>query len=195
MIALSSGRLSLCWTSRLCKRWAWCVFHSYNLLPINEEPSRVLRQIPPHPSLVAKFALTGIGERQLQRQLQHQLQRGPSCSEEMLAIRRALLQALLILPAAALQPRRVHLVVNPYGGGGAGLATLDSVLPVFEAAGVEVTTLITEYAGHAGEMARTVPLLDGFVGIGGDGTAHEIANGMLQVACLRLTLTPASASP
>ena len=113
----------------------------------------------------------------------------------MLAIRRALLQALLILPAAALQPRRVHLVVNPYGGGGAGLATLDSVLPVFEAAGVEVTTLITEYAGHAGEMARTVPLLDGFVGIGGDGTAHEIANGMLQVACLRLPLTPASASP
>ena len=105
-------------------------------------------------------------------------------------LRSALLQALLILPAAALQPRRVHLVVNPYGGGGAGLATLDSVLPVFEAAGVEVTTLITEYAGHAGEMARTVPLLDGFVGIGGDGTAHEIANGMLQVACLRLSPSP-----
>ena len=91
-----------------------------------------------------------------------------------------MLAALLILPAAALQPRRVHLVVNPYGGGGAGLATLDSVLPVFEAAGIEVTTLMTEYAGHAGEMARTLPLLDGFVGIGGDGTAHEIANGMLQ---------------
>ena len=76
-----------------------------------------------------------------------------------------MLAALLILPAAALQPRRVHLVVNPYGGGGAGLATLDSVLPVFEAAGVEVTTLMTEYAGHAGEMARTLPLLDDFVGI------------------------------
>ena len=101
----------------------------------------------------------------------------------MHAVRSALasvLLQLLILPAAALQPRRVHLVVNPYGGGGAGLATLDSVLPVFEAASIEVTTLITEYAGHAGEMARTVPLLDGFVGIGGDGTAHEIANGMLQ---------------
>ena len=119
-------------------------------------------------------------------------QRGTKSAADMLAIRSALLQALLILPAAALQPRRVHLAVNPYGGGGAGLATLDSVLPVFEAAGVEVTTLITEYAGHAGEMARTVPLLDAFVGIGGDGTAHEIANGMLQVACLRLTLTPAS---
>ena len=97
-----------------------------------------------------------------------------------------LLQALLVLPAAALVPRRVHLVVNPFGGGGAGLATLDSVPPVFEAAGVEVTTLVTKYAGHAGELARTVPLLDGFVGIGGDGTAHEIANGMLQVTRLHL---------
>ena len=77
-------------------------------------------------------------------------------------------------------PRRIHLVVNPFGGGGAGLAARDAVLPIFEAAGVEVTELQTKYPGHAGEYARTVPLYDGFVGIGGDGTAHEIANGMLR---------------
>lgn len=81
--------------------------------------------------------------------------------------------------AAALTPQKIHVIVNPYGGGGAGLATLETVLPAFEAAGIAVTTLVTEYAGHAGEYAKSVPLLDGLVGIGGDGTAHEIANGML----------------
>lgn len=84
-----------------------------------------------------------------------------------------------LLPGLA-APRRIHLVVNPFGGGGAGLAARDAVLPIFEAAGVEVTELQTKYAGHAGDFARTVPLQDGFVGIGGDGTAHEIANGMLR---------------
>ena len=75
--------------------------------------------------------------------------------------------------------RRIHVCVNPFGGGGVGMSTLDAVLPVFEKAGIEVTTLQTEYPGHAGVFARTEPLLDAFVGIGGDGTAHEIANGML----------------
>ena len=87
---------------------------------------------------------------------------------------------LLMQSAASLQPQRIHLVVNPFGGGGAGLATMEAVLPIFEKAGIEVTTLQTEYAGHAGEYAQTVPLHDAFIGIGGDGTAHEIANGMLR---------------
>ena len=43
------------------------------------------------------------------------------------------------LACASIKPRRIHLVVNPYGGGGAGLAALEAVTPVFEAAGVEVT--------------------------------------------------------
>jgi len=55
------------------------------------------------------------------------------------------------------------------------------VLPIFEAAGVEAVVLETAYAGHAGVYAATVePLLDAFVGIGGDGTAHEIASSMLR---------------
>ena len=76
--------------------------------------------------------------------------------------------------------QRIHVVVNPFGGGGAGLAALDAVLPIFEKAGIQVTTLETQYAGHAGDFAESVELLDGFVAIGGDGTAHEIANAMLR---------------
>ena len=76
--------------------------------------------------------------------------------------------------------RSIHLCVNPFGGGGAGLDAKDAVLPMFQAAGIDVTLLETQYAGHAGDYARTLELLDGFVGIGGDGTAHEIANAMLK---------------
>ena len=92
---------------------------------------------------------------------------------------RLFLLVALLAPATAMAaiPRRIHVVVNPFGGGGAGLAALDAVLPVFEDAGIEVTTLRTDFAGHAGQFARELPL-HAFVGIGGDGTAHEIANGM-----------------
>lgn len=87
--------------------------------------------------------------------------------------------------AVCLKPQRIHLVVNPFGGGGAGLQALHEVLPIFEKAEIEVQTLKTEYAGHARYYASSIeldPQTDAFVGIGGDGTAHEIANGMLQRA-------------
>ena len=77
-------------------------------------------------------------------------------------------------------PKRIHVVVNPSGGSGAGLAVLAEVLPTFEAAGVDVSVLRTEYAGHAEVLASTVDLRDALVGIGGDGTVHELVNGMLR---------------
>lgn len=90
------------------------------------------------------------------------------------------LLSVAVAAATSVIPRRIHVCVNPFGGGGVGLETLEQVRPVFDAAGVEVVVLETEYAGHAGEYVQTLPLLDAFVGIGGDGTAHEIANAMLQ---------------
>ena len=80
----------------------------------------------------------------------------------------------------ALSFNRVHVVVNPASGGNVGLETLESVvLPALAAQNIDATVLRTEYAGHAREYAASVDLLDAFVAIGGDGTAHEIANGML----------------
>ena len=77
-------------------------------------------------------------------------------------------------------PKRVHVVVNPKSGGGAGLKILEQVRPTFEAAGVEVLVLRTEYAGHGENHTLSADLRDGdaLVGIGGDGTVHEIVNGM-----------------
>ena len=87
---------------------------------------------------------------------------------------------MLLASTFTLSFNRVHVVVNPASGGNVGLDTLDSVvLPALAARNIEATVLRTEYAGHAREYAASVDLLDAFVAIGGDGTAHEIANGML----------------
>ena len=76
---------------------------------------------------------------------------------------------------------KYYLAVNPHGGLKKGLGILEQVKPVFENDGAELTILETEYAGHARKMARTVEIdgYDGFCAIGGDGTMHEVVNGMM----------------
>jgi len=77
---------------------------------------------------------------------------------------------------------KYYLAVNPHGGLKKGLGILEQVKPVFENDGAELTILETEYAGHARNMARTVEIdgYDGFCAIGGDGTMHEVVNGMMK---------------
>jgi YegS/Rv2252/BmrU family lipid kinase len=78
--------------------------------------------------------------------------------------------------------QRFLLVVNPHGGKRRGLAVLEQVQPVFTAAGAELEVRVTERSGHAQEIARSTNL-DGYAGlclIGGDGTVHEVVNGLLQ---------------
>ncbi len=76
---------------------------------------------------------------------------------------------------------KYYLIVNPHGGVKKGLGILEQVKPIFEGANAELTILETEYAGHARNMARTLDFdgYDGFCAIGGDGTMHEIINGLM----------------
>ena len=78
--------------------------------------------------------------------------------------------------------RRLAVVVNPRGGKRNGLRVLERVLPIFDAAGIELEVYVTERAGHATEIARTLGLksLSGICAVGGDGTFHEVANGLMQ---------------
>jgi sphingosine kinase len=78
--------------------------------------------------------------------------------------------------------RRCHAVVNPRGGKRQGIEILEQVRPVFDAAGWDLVVRVTEYPGHARELARTLPL-DGYDGLcvfGGDGTVHEVVNGLME---------------
>ncbi|MEC9376806.1 MAG: diacylglycerol kinase family protein [Candidatus Neomarinimicrobiota bacterium] len=78
--------------------------------------------------------------------------------------------------------KRFYLAVNPHGGLKKGLGILDAVRPILEDGGAELTVLETEYAGHARDYANEVDYegYDGFCAIGGDGTMHEVVNGMLK---------------
>jgi len=62
-----------------------------------------------------------------------------------------------------------------------GHAVLQKVRPVFEDAGAELQIIETEYTGHARELAQTLDLTDltALCAIGGDGTLHEVVNGLL----------------
>ena len=78
--------------------------------------------------------------------------------------------------------QRLLVVVNPLGGTRRGLAVLERVTPTFASAGIELDVRVTERPGHAREIARTLDLtgVDGLCAIGGDGTIHEIADGLMQ---------------
>ena len=76
---------------------------------------------------------------------------------------------------------KYYIIVNPHGGFKRGLAILEKVRPVFSEAGAKISIKETRYAGHARIMANTFDFsgYDGLCAIGGDGTMHEIVNGML----------------
>lgn len=77
--------------------------------------------------------------------------------------------------------RKLLLIVNPRSGARRGARVLGEVLPVLEQGGCEVEVCQTEFAGHATDMARSRSLegVRGLCLIGGDGTLHEVINGLM----------------
>lgn len=81
-----------------------------------------------------------------------------------------------------LKPRCLTIVVNPKGGTKRGLSVLARVQPIFHDAGIELDVRVTQHRGHAAEIAQSLDLkiTDGICVIGGDGTVHEVADGLMQ---------------
>lgn len=77
--------------------------------------------------------------------------------------------------------QRLVVVVNPRGGTRRGLAVLEQVSPLFDSMGIALDVRVTDHPGHAREIARSLDLVgvDGLCVIGGDGTAHEVADGLM----------------
>eukprot|EP00948_MAST-09A_sp_MAST-9A-sp1_P002066 g2066.t1 len=77
--------------------------------------------------------------------------------------------------------KHVCLIYNPRGGNGIAKKITDTiVLPAFEKANITVKLCKTQYAGHARDFARDEDLseFDALCMCGGDGTFHEVVNGM-----------------
>jgi len=72
-------------------------------------------------------------------------------------------------------------IVNPVSGKRKGLSIVENVRPIFEESNIELTILITQSHNHAFDIASTYDLekYQAICTAGGDGTAHQVINGML----------------
>src|SRR5512136_153475 len=76
---------------------------------------------------------------------------------------------------------RYKIVINPAAGRGAGGQVRPSLEKILDAAGVSYEITETTSPGHATRIGREALLGpdDVIVAVGGDGTAHEIVNGLV----------------
>jgi diacylglycerol kinase (ATP) len=77
---------------------------------------------------------------------------------------------------------RYQIIVNPISGRGAGLASVPAIKSYLDIKRLSYDILLTERPGHAIELAQAAVKAgyDIIVGVGGDGTANEIINGLIQ---------------
>lgn len=76
---------------------------------------------------------------------------------------------------------RYRIIVNPISGRGAGLAAVPAIKQHLDNQGYDYDICLTERPWHAVELAQA-SVAGGYtviVGVGGDGTANEIINGLL----------------
>ena len=77
--------------------------------------------------------------------------------------------------------RNFYITLNPHGGQQKGPKLLKQILPILENNGIKASIIETAFPGHARELAHQLDFdgYEGIIVIGGDGTMHEIVNGML----------------
>ncbi len=71
------------------------------------------------------------------------------------------------------------MIVNPIAGGGRARAALPAIESALASQGVPFRTYFTDARGAASRITANVPTLEPIVGVGGDGTLHEIIGALL----------------
>jgi len=85
-------------------------------------------------------------------------------------------------PSIAVAVKKIYVIVNPYGGMRTGPTVFRTqAKPVFDKHGVVCEVIETQYAGHTVDLAATLDFdgYDGLCVVGGDGSLHELINGLL----------------
>ena len=74
-----------------------------------------------------------------------------------------------------------YLIVNPKSGYKKGLSILKQVEGEFKDTNIELSIKVSEYKNHPYDLAKSISFegYDGLCVIGGDGTMHEVINGMM----------------
>ncbi|TVU38410.1 hypothetical protein EJB05_11778 [Eragrostis curvula] len=81
------------------------------------------------------------------------------------------------------RPKRLFIIVNPFGGKRSGRSIFQTeVLPLIEAAGILYTMQETKHRLHGQEISHSLDLrkYDGIICVSGDGVMVEVVNGLLQ---------------
>jgi YegS/Rv2252/BmrU family lipid kinase len=78
---------------------------------------------------------------------------------------------------------RCLLIANPTSGRGAGLKAVEPVSRALTEAGVSFEAVVTQRPWHAAELAAAAGSQgwEAVVAVGGDGTANEVLNGLMQI--------------
>ena len=88
-------------------------------------------------------------------------------------------------PDIFLDRRTLLVVINPAADRGAAPRVFrEEVAPVLRDAGISTVCVQTRYQGHARELlqAYNLSLVQGVLCVGGDGTVHEVINGLMKRA-------------
>lgn len=85
-----------------------------------------------------------------------------------------------------------HLIANPTAGSKKVVKTLKKVKKVFDEAGVDYIVHETTHKGEGREIAEELTVEDGaeIIVVGGDGTVHEVLNGIRDVTKCRFGIIP-----
>jgi len=75
--------------------------------------------------------------------------------------------------------KKCVLICNKHSGKGLKDKALHALEELIRKNDYEVTTYITEYAGHALDIIQSIEVVDWVISIGGDGTFNEVVTGML----------------
>jgi diacylglycerol kinase (ATP) len=90
----------------------------------------------------------------------------------------------------------IYFIINPLAGNGRSLRVWKKVKAELEHKSIDYRSFLTDYSGHAEILARQIATIQDYhlktvIGIGGDGTIHEIVNGLSEFNHVQIGFIPA----